>query len=171
MLIFDFDQTLADTRQAAPLRQARNWSRVRAVMRNVEPYPGITGLLGELHAFGQPLAILTSSPDMVAKEFVQRHNWPIETILGYHQMGKRQKPDPHGINLALRQHGADAGTSYHVGDREQDTLASRAAGVIAIGAGWGSEEVDRLRASQPEQLFMSVEELRDFLLDVLGGIV
>ena len=170
MLIFDFDQTLADTRQAAPLRQERNWSCVRAVMRNVVPYPGITGLLGELHALGQPLAILTSSPDMVAKEFVQRHNWPIETILGYHQMGRRQKPDPYGINLALRQHGADAGTSYHVGDREQDTLASRAAGVIAIGAGWGSEEVDRLRASQPDQLFMSVEELRDYLLEVLGTI-
>ena len=169
MLIFDFDQTLVDTRQAAPLRQARNWSQVRAVTRGLEPYPGITELLGELHALRQPLAIVTSSPDMVAREFAQQHQWPIETVIGYHQMQRHQKPDPYGLNLALQQCGADAATSYHMGDREQDTQASRAAGVIAVGAGWGSEEIDLLRASQPDRLFMSVAELSAFLLGVLGG--
>ena len=168
MLIFDFDQTLVDTREAAPYRRARNWSQVRAVMRGLDPYPGITELLGELNNLGQPLAILTSSPNMVAQDFAQRHQWLIETILGYHQMGKFQKPDPYGINLALRKHTADASTSFHVGDREQDTLASRGAGVVAIGAGWGSEELDRLTASKPDHLFMSVEELRLFLLNVLN---
>ena len=168
MLIFDFDQTLVDSREAAPFRRARNWSQVRSVMRGLEPYPGITELLGDLNDLGQPLAILTSSPNMVAQDFAQRHGWPIETILGYHQMGRLQKPDPYGINLALRQHSVDASSSFHVGDREQDTLASRGAGVVAIGAGWGSEELDKLKASQPDHLFMSVDQLRLFLLTELG---
>ena len=165
MLIFDFDQALVDTREAAPLRRARNRSQVNAIMRRLHPYPGITELLNELHALEQPMAILTSSPDMVARNFAQRHKWPIKTTLGYHQMGRRQKPDPYGVNLALQRHNADPTTSYHIGDREQDTLASRAAGVAAIGAGWGTEELDRLTASEPDHLFMSVAELRAFLLD------
>ena len=94
MLIFDFDQTLADTRQAAPLRRARNWSCVRAVMRNVVPYPGITGLLGELHALGQPLAILTSSPDMVAKEFVPASQLAHRDNLGLSPDGKTPEARP-----------------------------------------------------------------------------
>ena len=78
MLIFDFDQTLVDTREATPFRRTRNWTRVRTIMRGLEPYPGITGLLGELHTLGQPMAILTTSPDMVAREFSERHQWPIK---------------------------------------------------------------------------------------------
>ncbi len=163
MLIFDFDQTLVDTSEVAPLRQAREWSTVRARMRALEPYPGITELLVKLHALEQPLAIVTSSPDMVVREYAKRQRWPVETVIGYHQMGRRQKPDPYGLTLALQSCGAHATASYHVGDRAQDTHASHGAGVIAIGAGWGSEEIDLLIESRPHHLFMTVGELSDFL--------
>ncbi len=168
MLIFDFDQTLVDTSSVAHLRKARNWSAVRARMRHLEPYPGVTALLGRLRALEQQVAIVTSSPDMVAREFARRHQWPIELVVGYHQMRGRQKPDPYGLNMALQHCGADAASSYHVGDRAQDTQASHAAGMIAIGAGWGSEEIDLLRESSPGYLFMSVDELSTFLVDALG---
>ena len=167
MMIFDFDQTMVDTSAVAPLRQAREWSTVRARMRALEPYPGITELLLKLHALEHPVAIVTSSPDMVVKEYVQRQRWPIETVIGYHQMRRRQKPDPYGLNLALQSCGADASTSYHVGDRAQDTQASRGAGVVAIGAGWGTEEIDLLIESGPDHLFMSVDELSKFLFQTL----
>ena len=169
MLIFDFDQTLVDTSSAAHLRKALKWSAVMAHMRGLEPYLGITELLTELHDLGQPLAIVTSSPDMVAREYAQRHQWPFEFIVGYHQMRGRQKPNPYGLNLALQQFGADAATSYHVGDTEQDTQASRAAGTIALGAGWDSHELDLLRDSLPDHVFMSVDALSTFLLEVLGN--
>ena len=137
-------------------------------MRSIEPYPGITELLEKLHALQQRMSIVTSSPDMLAREFAQRHQWTIEVVVGFHQMRRRQKPDPHGLNLALQHGGADAAASYHVGDRAQDTQASRAAGVIAIGAGWGSEEIDLLIESRPDHLFMSVDELSTFLVEDLG---
>lgn len=169
MLIFDFDQTLVDTRAVASLRQARDWPTVRVRMRTLEPYPGITELLVKLHALEQPLAIVTSSPDMMVREFAQQHQWPIETVIGYHQMRRRQKPDPYGLNLALQACDAEAATSYHVGDRAQDTQASRGANVIAVGAGWGSEEIDQLIESSPDHLFTSVEELSVFLLERMGN--
>jgi hypothetical protein len=39
--------------------------------------------------------------------------------------------------------------------------------MIALGAAWGLEDVaaiEALQASEPDQLFMSVADLRDFLL-------
>ena len=169
MLIFDFDQTLVDTSSVAHLRKARKWSAVSARMRRLEPYPGVTELLGKMRALEQRMAIVTSSPDMLAREFAQRHQWLVELVIGYHQMRNRQKPDPYGLNMALQHCDADAAISYHVGDRAQDTQASRAAGVVAIGAGWGSEEIDLLIESSPDYLFMSVDELSTFLVETLRG--
>ena len=168
MLIFDFDQTLVDTSSLAHLRRSRNWAAVGTGMRRLEPYPGISGLINDLHSLNQRIAIVTSSPDMVARGFVQRYKWPIETVVGYHQMRGRQKPDPYGLNLALQACVADPTASYHVGDRAQDTQASRGAGIIAIGAGWGSEELDLLIESQPDHLFTLVDELSSFLVEALG---
>lgn len=163
MVIFDFDQTLVDTSSLAPLRTARKWSEVNRRARSLSPYPGITELLGELRAWDQSLAIVTSSPSMVAEGFVARHDWPIDVVVGYHDVPpSRQKPHPDGLLLALRHCDADASTSFHVGDRPEDTEASRRAGVLAIGAGWGSEDIARLRESNPNHLFMSVSDLSVF---------
>ena len=42
-----------------------------------------------------------------------------------------------GFGLGLQHCEATASTSYHLGDKAQDTQASRGAGVIAVGAGSG----------------------------------
>lgn len=163
MVIFDFDQTLVDTSSLAPLRTARRWSEVNRLARSLSPYPGITELLSELRAWNQSLAIVTSSPSMVAEGFVARYDWPIDFVVGYHDVSRsRHKPHPDGLLLALRRCDADVSSTFHVGDRPEDTEASRRAGVVAIGAGWGSEDIAGLRESHPDRLFMSVSELRAF---------
>ena len=50
----------------------------------------------------------------------------------------RAKPDPAGITLTCAQLGIDATATAYVGDSEQDMLAARAAGSLAVGAAWGS---------------------------------
>ena len=168
MVIFDFDQTMVDTSSLALLRTARKWSEVNRRARSLSPYPGITELLGELRAWDQSIAIVTTSPSMVAEGFAQRCHWPIDTVIGYHQVSLR-KPDPEGLMVALEHCNAEASTSFHVGDRTEDTVASRRAGVVAIGAGWGSEDVGQLRESRPDHLFMTVAELRTYFKDVVGS--
>lgn len=163
MIIFDFDQTMVDTSSLEHLRRNRNWSAVHREMRALEPYLGITDLLGSLVAAGQKIAIVTNSPRPVPEKYTQRQKWPVNCIIGYHDV-RRRKPYPDSLTLALRRCGEDEAGSYHVGDRAQDTEAARAAGIVAIGAGWGSLELEELARSQPEQLFMSVAELRKFLL-------
>ena len=163
MVIFDFDLTLVDTQPVEALRAARNWRAVMARAADLKVYDGISELLIELHARDQVLAVVTKSPDMVPRAFIKRHKWPIEIVVGYHQV-KRRKPDPESLLLAMRKAGAAAENTFHVGDQPEDTEASRAANVIAIGAGWGLADTQLLEASAPDHLFMTVPELREFFL-------
>ncbi|MCH8275855.1 MAG: HAD-IA family hydrolase [Armatimonadetes bacterium] len=166
MIIFDFDQTLVDTQPVEPLRAARNWRAVMARAAELEVYAGINDLLRELHTRDQALAIVTKSPDMVPRAFIKQHKWPIDIVVGYHHV-KRRKPDPEGLILAMEKAGASPESTFHVGDQPEDTEASRAANVVAIGSGWGIGDAQALKASAPDHLFMSVSDLREFLLDIV----
>lgn len=161
MVIFDFDQTLVDTSPVEHLRSARNWSAVMAQAPKLRVYEGIHELLKELHDAGQTLAIVTKSPDMIAKAFIRTHAWPIDIVLGYHQVSKN-KPDPEGLLLAMSKARASAEDTYHVGDQAQDVEASRGAGVTALGAAWGITDLAELKASAPDEIFASVAELTAF---------
>ena len=166
MIIFDFDLTLVDTQPVEALRAARRWKSVMARAPGLKVYDGIHDLLSELDACDATLAIITNSPNMVPWFFVKQHNWPIEIVLGYHQV-KRRKPDPEALVIAMRNAGAKPRNTFHVGDQPEDTEASRTAGVTAIGAGWGLADTSLLETSKPDLLFMSVQELQEFFREVL----
>jgi beta-phosphoglucomutase-like phosphatase (HAD superfamily) len=100
MIIFDFDQTLVDTRPVESLRAARRWREVMAAAPRLVVYDGINELLKSMHKLGQTLAIVTKSPDMVPKAFIRQHKWPIDIIVGYHQVTNR-KPDHEGFLLVM----------------------------------------------------------------------
>ena len=165
MIIFDFDLTLVDTKPVEALRAAREWKSVMARAPTLEVYSGVHELLFDLAARGQTLAIVTNSPDMVPRFFVRRYRWPISIVIGYHQVSRR-KPDPEPLALAMREAGGKRGETFYVGDQPEDTEASRRAGIVAIGAGWGSADVGLLRASNPDHLFTSIQECREFLLAI-----
>jgi HAD superfamily hydrolase (TIGR01549 family) len=166
MIIFDFDQTLVDTRPVEALRAARRWKDVLAQASRLKVYDGINELLHIMHREGQTLAIVTKSPDMVPKAFVRQHRWPIDIVVGYHQVRNR-KPHPEGLLLAMSQAGASPEHTFHVGDQPEDTEASRAAEVVAIGSAWGLEDPTALEASNPDHIFSTVDKLESFLLENL----
>ncbi|MCY4188920.1 MAG: HAD hydrolase-like protein [Bryobacterales bacterium] len=168
MVIFDFDLTIVDTKPVEELRAARKWKAVMARVTTLAVYDGIHELLFDLHANGQTLAIVTKSPDIVPRAFVRQYQWPIDIVIGYHQVS-RQKPDPEAIPLAMREAGATRDGTFHIGDQPEDAEASRRAGIVAIGAGWGSANIRILRASSPDRLFMSIQECRGFLLGICAA--
>ena len=166
MVIFDFDLTLVDTEPVEVWRAARRWNSVMARAPELEVYDGIHELLRELDAYDVTMAIVTKSPDMIPRFFVRQYKWPIKVVLGYHQV-KRRKPDPEALLLAMRKSGARAEDTFHVGDQPEDTDASRAAGVTAIGAGWGLADTSLLEASKPDHLFVSVQDSQKFFRETL----
>ena len=163
MIIFDFDQTLVDTSPVQALRAARRWKDVMAQAPKLRVYDGVADLLAALHGKGQRLAIVTKSPDMVPKAFISQHKWPIDIVVGYHQVKKR-KPDPEGLMFAMRQAGASPQETFHVGDQPEDTEASRGAGVVAIGSAWGIANTTLLKASKPDLIFTTVADLHTYLV-------
>ena len=163
MIIFDFDQTLVDTSSLEDLRAGRKWNIVMGRLDELSPYDGINDLMKYLQSKTWPVAILTNSPDMVPRRFIEHYGWPVSIVLGSHQVGRQRKPDPHGLHLAMEEAGVGAESIYHVGDQVNDILASRAAGVISIGAAWGISDPMALRESSPDYLFDSVAGLRSFV--------
>jgi phosphoglycolate phosphatase-like HAD superfamily hydrolase len=93
--------------------------------------------------------------------------WQVDIVVGYHHVTRR-KPDPEGLLLAMSQAGADPGATFHVGDQPEDTEASRAAGMVALGAAWGIQDAAALEASKPDSIFKSVEQCKSFLLTKVG---
>ena len=164
VIIFDFDLTLVDTQPVEALRAARNWKSVMARAPELEVYDGVHELLVELDARGETLAIVTKSPDMVPRHFVERYRWPIGIVLGYHQV-KRRKPDPEALLLAMRKASAGPDGTFHVGDRPEDTEASRAAGRGGDRGGMGT---GRHRASRGIEARSSVH-VRRGVARVLSG--
>ena len=132
-----------------------------ARLDDLEVYEGIHELIWALHAMDVSMAIVTKSPGMVPKRFVELHKWPVATVIGFHDV-KRHKPDPEALLLALGGVGKDPVADFHVGDRAEDTEAARAAGITSIGAGWGIADIGELQASAPDYLFVSVDELERF---------
>lgn len=163
MIIFDFDQTLIDTSPVEHLRRPGGWTKVTSSMSTLLVYEGVHALLHELHGLGQTLAIVTTSPNMVPDEAIKLYGWPIDFVIGYHQVTRR-KPDPEGLMLAMQKGGATSSDTIHVGDKPDDTRASRAAGVIAIGAAWGAADVEALKTSKPDFVANTVADLRSYLL-------
>ena len=169
MVIFDFDRTLVDTRPVEYLRARRRWSEVVRSLPDLEPYLGVGDLLDLIESRGICIGIVTSSPNMIPIKAAALYRWPIrpDLCIGPHQVGFLYKPDPAALFHVMDKCRAEPRFTYHVGDQANDTKASRAAGVTAIGAAWGITDATELRNSQPDHLFHAVVDLREFFHKVL----
>ncbi|WP_322418085.1 HAD hydrolase-like protein [Mesorhizobium huakuii] len=162
MIIFDFDQTLVDTSPVEHLRAARNWKAVMAQAPKLPVYGGITELLKELHAAGQTIAIVTKSPDMVPRAFIKEHAWPIEIVVGYHDV-KNRKPHPEGLLLAMSKVGAKPEILFTLAIRRR-TPRPRGEPASSRWARHGAPSTCQLwKLRNQDAIFSSVDELRDYL--------
>jgi pyrophosphatase PpaX len=75
----------------------------------------------------------------------------------------RCKPHPEPVLLALERLGAAPEGAVLVGDARHDIEAARAAGVAAIGAGWGVSPAEDLLAAGAGRVLADVRELAGVL--------
>jgi phosphoglycolate phosphatase-like HAD superfamily hydrolase len=76
---------------------------------------------------------------------------------------QKSKPDPEGINLAMRRIKVDANDSMYVGDSPADIVAGKRAGVLTGAALWSPENRGDPTTEHPDYEFRSVQQLSDFL--------
>jgi phosphoglycolate phosphatase len=110
-------------------------------------YDGIAELLDALEAQDWLLAVATGKSDR-----------GLAAVLAHHGLSKRfislqtadrhpSKPHPSMIEAALRDAGAFAQDAVMIGDTSFDMAMANAAGVPALGVGWGYHAPDELFAS------------------------
>lgn len=90
----------------------------------------------------------------------------LDTIVCYEDA--TPKPAPDGLLLALDRLGATPSSAVFVGDTDADMRAARAAGVTAVGAGWGFAGPDVLTRTGADLVLSEPTDLTAVLLRLVG---
>jgi pyrophosphatase PpaX len=143
---------------AAPRLADAFLERYRRERPAVRPFDGIADLLARLRGFGLRLAVVSSKlRDDVLVELagtgLDRH---VDAVVAFEDTTDH-KPAPDPQLRALRLLGADGGVG--VGDVASDVASAVAAGLDALGVGWGYGSAESLLAAGAAHVCESVEEL------------
>ncbi len=101
----------------------------------ITPLPGAEALLQGLRQQGIKTAIVTSKSQQRADQQLQHLGWTgwLDVVIGL-EPGRRQKPDPHTVQLACDRLQLSAADCWMIGDGTADMKAAQRAGVpVRIG--------------------------------------
>ena len=131
---------------AEEYRQA--FSRLRASGAVHEPlFDGIAELLDSLDRDGWLLGVATGKSDRGLRHCLERHGIHARFVTLQTADRHPSKPHPSMIEAALADAGAAAGESMMIGDTSYDMIMAKAAGVAAVGVGWGYHDAPDLLAA------------------------
>ena len=73
---------------------------------------------------------------------------------------KRLKPDPTGVEIILKKLGSRPGRTLYMGDRPDDIIAAKLAGIKSAAVANGFSSIDVLIKYSPNYIFKNIEEFR-----------
>lgn len=135
----------------------------RSRIDTVQPYAGIKEIVAYLRNRFR-LAVVTSSRREDTEYILNSTGlkpyfdfWIVQEDTTY------QKPDPEPVIMALRKLDIAPNEGIFVGDQPFDIIAAHEAGMIAVGAVWGSGDPESLYMYHPNFILKSPEELKELL--------
>jgi pyrophosphatase PpaX len=132
---------------------------------DLQGFPGVENLLGELQAQGRKLGVVTSKRRRTVD--LAFAVLPIERFFDAVVTSgdtERHKPNPEPVLLALERLGADPADAAFVGDSPFDVRSGKAAGVLSVGVSWGGLHSDeRLVEAGAHVVVHRPEDLLDVL--------
>ena len=128
-------------REATDADDDRFHEALAAATRKIDPYAGIVPLLDALRGRGVPVGVATNSDARSASVMLGTHGLDafMSTIATVDRVNGVPKPAPDVILLAVRELGLEPAEVLFVGDSVADMTAARAAGTLAVAAGWGNQ--------------------------------
>ena len=134
----------------------------------IKAYEGAVDVLGNLHARGIVMAIVTSKGDALAHRGIELTDLAqfLPVVIGADSVTKH-KPVPEPVLLALERLGVTAGDAVMMGDSPHDISSGNAAGVRTIGALWGPFTREQIAVAKPTYWMNDIREL-PALVDALA---
>ena len=128
-----------------------------------EAYPGMRELLEELHTAGAKVAVVSNKADEAVEELCRCY-FPglVDAAVG-ETPGRRPKPAPDAVDLALERLGANRDGAVYVGDSQVDLDTARTAGRPCIAVTWGFRARQDLMKAGAETLADTPAQLLELL--------
>ena len=136
-IILDLDQTLLDTSIAEQYRRARNWKKVYDLIPMFKPFGNLIEIVGDQVDKGLSACIVTNSPESYCRKVVDYWAIPVSNMVCYHDT-RRHKPHPEPFLLALGKMKLGNNCAISFGDKNDDVIASKRAGIDSVLCSWGS---------------------------------
>jgi phosphoglycolate phosphatase len=123
-------------------------------------YPDVMAGLGELAAGGHRLWVVTSKPQMFARQIIDHFGLRsyFRAVYGSELDGRNaDKADL--IRVVLETEAMRASETWMIGDRAQDIRGGRVNGIRTIGVLWGYGSEGELRTEEPDGLVRRMSDL------------
>jgi len=134
----------------------------------LQPFPGMSELVRELHGRGVKMAIASSKRTVPLERQVKALGWadcfdPLVTPDDV-RMGK---PHPESLEICLRAHGLEPMEALMIGDTPFDLEMAQRAGVPSVAVGYGFYDREALLECKPQAYAPDVPTLREILLSMV----
>lgn len=147
-----------DSRCVAHHRARYRWPKVLSNIVNITVYDGIVHLLGTLTELGVKQAVVTSGRRDYCDKVLTHLKLPLKISVAY-QDTKNHKPHAEPLLTAAQLFGLNPTEIVAVGDRHDDVVAAKAAGMRSVAALWGCSAIKHIREAKADHECSSVEEL------------
>ncbi|MEI7027802.1 pyrophosphatase PpaX [Paenibacillus sp. y28] len=126
----------------------------------VREFPGVSEVIGRLHANGIRLGVVTSkvrrTTDMGLKLCgLEKYMDVIVTV----EDVERPKPAAEPVLKAIQALGADKESTLMVGDSHYDILSAQGAGVLSAGVAWSLKGEEFLNSFAPNYMLQEMQDL------------
>lgn len=146
------------------------YAAYEAAISSLRPFPGVTGMLEQLHRMGYRLGLYTSATRRAVSIVLLEAG--LDGYFGAIVAGDEvahPKPDAKGLELACWKLGVRTEEAAYIGDAEVDIACARSAKVLGIQAVWSNASMiivgNHLVANQPNEVIALIEGANNVVLE------
>lgn len=127
-VLFDFDNTIADTEAIREYRNLRDWPAASNALHRLKFNWHVVTVMKSLQDQMVPIAIVTNSPRMYVQAYLNKLSLSATPAIGYHET-KQHKPHPEPLLTACSQLNINPEHAIYIGDEDTDSVAAQNAGM------------------------------------------